>query len=148
MTDQTFDSFIKQVHALLEPTASGKGYNTTGVDGHNPLYEFVASFAGPHHALGEIVYKAKRYEAKRNLEDVLKIAAWAFLVYKHHADVAQQDEAKPRLAAAIERAMETHNVKVAAKALDIAREAEAIATGDGPTVKFVKVGEYDQWIKA
>lgn len=82
--DRTFDQFVAEVRGLLEPTASGKGYSATGVDGPNQLYEFVSSFAGPHHALGEIVYKAKRYEAKRNPEDILKIAAWAFLVYKHH----------------------------------------------------------------
>jgi len=84
--DRTFDQFVAHVRELLEPTASGKGYATTGVDGHNQLYQFVQSFAGPHHALGEITYKAVRYERKRNLEDVAKIAAWAFLIYKHHRD--------------------------------------------------------------
>jgi len=38
---------------------------------------------GHAHALGEIVYKARRYAAKRNVEDVLKIAAWAYLIWKH-----------------------------------------------------------------
>lgn len=80
---QTFDEFTAQVRALLEPTAACKGYNTTGLDGRNELYEFVQSFAGDHHALGEIVYKVKRYAAKGNIEDILKVAAWAFLVYKH-----------------------------------------------------------------
>lgn len=79
----TFAEFIDKVKALLEPTAAGKGYNTTGIDGQNDLYEFVQSFASDHHALGEIVYKAKRYAAKGNPEDILKIAAWAFLVWKH-----------------------------------------------------------------
>ena len=122
MTDRhgDFDSFIAQVHALLEPTASGKGYSTTGVNGFNQLYEFVASFAGPHHALGEIVYKAKRYEAKRNIEDVLKIAAWAFLVYKHHAQPATFTDA------------------------DVTAQFQ---TGDGHGVKFVEV-EPNKWVKA
>lgn len=71
------------MRALLEPTAAGKGYNTTGVDGSNQLYEFVRDVAGEGHALGEIIYKAKRYAAKGNPEDVLKIAAWAFLILKH-----------------------------------------------------------------
>ena len=79
----TFDQFCEQVRALLEPTAQGKGYNTTGVDGQNALYEFVQGVAGDGHALGEIIYKAKRYAAKGNPEDVLKIAAWAFLILKH-----------------------------------------------------------------
>ncbi len=86
----TFDEFSNQVRALLEPTAKGKGYNTTGVDGHNDLYEFVQSMAGDGHALGEIVYKAKRYAAKGNPEDVLKIAAWAFLILKHRQEAIQQ----------------------------------------------------------
>jgi hypothetical protein len=81
---QTFEDFVTRVIELLEPTAQGKGYSTTGVDGHNALYEFVAEMAGPGHALGEIVYKSRRYEAKRNPEDLVKIAAWAFLLYKHH----------------------------------------------------------------
>lgn len=80
----TFDDFTTQVRALLEPTAAGKGYSTTGVDGQNALYEFVQQMAGPGHALGEICYKARRYAAKGNPEDVLKIAAWAFLILKHH----------------------------------------------------------------
>jgi hypothetical protein len=33
----------------------------------------------------EIVYKARRYGARRNDEDLLKIAAWAFLTWRHHA---------------------------------------------------------------
>ncbi len=80
----TFDKFVEEVRGLLEPTASGKGYNSTGVDGPNDLYAFVQSMADGHgHALGEIVYKARRYAAKGNREDVLKIAAWAFLILKH-----------------------------------------------------------------
>ena len=82
----TFDQFVSEVRALLEPTAQGKGYNTTGVDGQNQLYEFVQGMAGEGHALGEIVYKAKRYAAKGNPEDVLKIAAWSFLILKHRRD--------------------------------------------------------------
>lgn len=84
----TFDQFVAKFRALLEPTASDKGYSTTGVDDPNQLYNFVQSFAGNHHALGEIVYKAKRYAAKGNVEDVLKIAAWAFLVWKHDVEKA------------------------------------------------------------
>lgn len=82
----TFDEYMRQVRALLEPTAAGKGYNNTGVDGPNQLFEFVQELAGSGHALGEIVYKVKRYAAKGNPEDMLKIAAWAFLVLKYHKD--------------------------------------------------------------
>lgn len=83
--DRTWAEFTKHVEALLAPTASAKGYNTTGIDGQNQLYEFVQSFAGNHHALGEIVYKAKRYAAKGNPEDILKAAAWCFLIWRHDA---------------------------------------------------------------
>lgn len=88
MTEHTFEQFSKEVAALLNGTAAGKGYSGAGADGPNQLYEFVHTMSDGHqHALGEIVYKARRYAAKGNLEDVLKIAAWAFLIYKHQADV-------------------------------------------------------------
>ena len=99
MTDQTWASFEQKVRQLLEPTASSKGYSTTGLDGKNALYEFVQNVAqGPGHALGEIVYKATRYGAKRNPEDLEKIAAWAFLAWRHHdADTmpASRQNAEP-----------------------------------------------------
>ena len=85
MAERTFAEFESGVKALLEPTAQSKGYNTTGLDGENQLYEFVAdTVGGPGHAIGEAIYKVKRYAAKRNPEDLLKLAAWAFLMWKHH----------------------------------------------------------------
>ena len=82
---RTFAEFERRVQALLEPTAKGKGYNTTGVDGQNLLYEFVEdAVGGPGHGIGEAIYKVKRYAAKRNPEDLEKLAAWAFLLWKHH----------------------------------------------------------------
>jgi hypothetical protein len=91
----TFDEFVTQVRALLEPTAKGKGYSSTGVDGHNALYEFVqGTVGGDGHAIGEIIYKAKRYAAKGNPEDLLKAAAWAFLVLKHRPPVRSFDDAR------------------------------------------------------
>ena len=82
----TFDQFMEDVRGLLEPTASSKGYSTTGVDGQNELYEFVQSFAGHAHAEGEIVYKVKRFAAKGDLTDIKKVAAWAFLICKHETE--------------------------------------------------------------
>jgi hypothetical protein len=80
----SFDNFAAEVRALLEPTAAGKGYNQTGADGPNELFDFVEALAGGYgHALGEIVYKARRFASKGNPEDVLKIAAWAFLIWRH-----------------------------------------------------------------
>ncbi len=78
--------FLQQVTALLEPTAAAKGYNSAGIDGFNRLYTFVQSTVGHQthaHGLGEIIYKAVRYAAKGQPEDLVKIAAWAFLVWKH-----------------------------------------------------------------
>lgn len=91
MADQdqgmTYEDFARRVRALLEPTAASKGYNTNGADGDNDLYEFVHGVVGGHgHAIGEIIYKARRYAAKGDLTDVLKIAAWAFLIAKYHRD--------------------------------------------------------------
>ena len=84
---RTFDAFVAQMRAILEPTAAGKGYNTTGVDGDNSLYEFVAeTVGGQGHAIGEAIYKIKRYAAKGNPEDLVKLASWAFLMFKHHED--------------------------------------------------------------
>ena len=82
---RTYQEFTAAVEELLSSSASIKGYSTAGADGRNELYEFIQTMSGGHqHALGEIVYKAKRYAAKGNSEDVLKIAAWAYLVWKHH----------------------------------------------------------------
>lgn len=86
---RTFAQFVSEVRALLEPTASRKGYSATGVDGPNQLFEFVKAFGSSHHALGEIVYKAVRYNAKRNPEELTKIAAWAWLAWKYHDDASQ-----------------------------------------------------------
>lgn len=78
---KTWEQFVASARELLEPTASGKGYNSTGVNGKNELYEFVSNHA-PGHALGEIIYKAVRYGKKRDKADILKIAAWAYLIWR------------------------------------------------------------------
>lgn len=80
----TFAEFMAEVEKLLNGTAAGKGYNASGPDSQNALYEFVREMAGgDHHACGEIIYKIKRFEAKGNLEDIYKAAAWCFLIAKH-----------------------------------------------------------------
>lgn len=82
--ERTFERFMVAVEYLLNGTASSKGYSGNGPDGPNELYEFVQHMSNGHqHALGEIVYKARRYAAKGNIEDVAKIAAWSYLIWKH-----------------------------------------------------------------
>ena len=77
----TFDDFVAQVRAQLTGKAATKGYSVDGPDGPNLANEFMAQ-AFPDHALGEIVYKALRYKAKGDAEDLIKIAAWAWLIVK------------------------------------------------------------------
>ena len=81
----TYKQFVEQVERLLGNTASGKGYSE-GADAPLELYDFVAEYVGGNrhgHALGEIIYKTVRFARKGNVEDILKAAAWAFLVAKH-----------------------------------------------------------------
>jgi hypothetical protein len=81
----TFKSFCVQVEELLGDTAGNKGYNFTGPDGHNIVYEFIHDTTGDHgHGIGEIIYKAIRFMQKRNPDDLLKLAAWSYLVWRHH----------------------------------------------------------------
>lgn len=87
MPERTAEEFLGLVSQLLNATAKDKGYNAQGLDGPNVLYEFIQGQLGKQshtHALGEIVYKAVRYNSKNNPEDLVKIAAWALLVWKHH----------------------------------------------------------------
>ncbi len=78
----SFRSFCEAVRELLDETAAQKGYHQTGLVGPNPMFAFVAETAGgPEHALGEIIYKVRRYAARRDSEDLVKIAAWAYLVW-------------------------------------------------------------------
>lgn len=89
-----WDSWYK-VAALVEKIvtskAQEKGYAAGKADGRGTLDEVKAKFPG--HAEGEIYYKLLRWQAKRNPEDLLKIMAWAFLIYdqeeRNYADKEQ-----------------------------------------------------------
>lgn len=72
------EDFIKGMKYFLEGKAIEKGYLTPV---GNILMDFMNS-KFPDHALGEIVYKTVRYSKLKNSEDLLKIAAWACLVYE------------------------------------------------------------------
>lgn len=78
-----FESFVEEIRQLFQKSVN-KGYGPQRPDAKNPLYEFMRSFFSDDHALGEIVYKAIRYKNKRNPEDLVKIAGWAWLVFMHH----------------------------------------------------------------
>ena len=81
-----FDSFTGNMKSILDAKSYSKGYCDAGADGKNELYEFIEKHVGamPHaHALGEIIYKVVRYARKQDPEDLEKIAAWAYLIYKH-----------------------------------------------------------------
>ena len=77
----TFDEFMAGARDLVEGKAIAKGYNEGGTE-KNDLMEFTNKFF-PGHAGGEIVYKAIRYGRKRDKADLLKIAAWAYLLWRY-----------------------------------------------------------------
>jgi hypothetical protein len=82
-TSNDFKVFVEEVMAKLEGNAADKGYNTTGPNGDNELYACIQGLSdGDAHAIGEIVYKAVRYSKKKDKQDLIKIAAWAYLVWK------------------------------------------------------------------
>lgn len=78
----SFSAFSTAVRVLVEGKAASKGYNQSGADGGNDLMEFTTKFF-PGHAGGEIVYKAIRYSRHKQKEDLLKIAAWAYLIWRY-----------------------------------------------------------------
>jgi hypothetical protein len=79
----SFESFVGEIRELFGKSVN-KGYGPMQPDSPNQLYEFMQQFFSDDHALGEIVYKAIRYKNKRNPEDLVKIAGWAWLVFMHH----------------------------------------------------------------
>lgn len=82
--ERTYERWAAEVRQLLDGTAARKGYNQTGPDDRNALYEFVKEMnQGDGHALGEVVYKCRRFAALGNEEDLLKAAAWLFLTWRH-----------------------------------------------------------------
>lgn len=78
---EDFDRFTEGVHDLIAAVARDKGYND-GADESNDLMEFTNKFF-PGHAGGEICYKAIRYGRLRDRKDLLKIAAWAYLLWRY-----------------------------------------------------------------
>ena len=80
---RTFDEFAKAVRDSCEGHAKRKGYTTSDADGDNQLIT-VATAMGFHeaHSIGEIVYKCAEYlKAPRDVL-LIKIAGWAYVVWR------------------------------------------------------------------
>ena len=83
--NEAWVAFSNQVQSKVKDDAEKKGYG--GSDEAKMQLMMETEAGAPHcgHALGEIKYKVSRYIAKRASEDLVKIAAWAFLIYwKEH----------------------------------------------------------------
>lgn len=75
----TFDEFCRGVQELLGKRSENKGYSQAGES--DLLSEFVRKM-GLSHPAGEIVYKIVRYQQRGDKEDLLKIAAWAMILWR------------------------------------------------------------------
>ncbi len=80
-----FDEFVAEMSCVLGSEARSKGYYQ-GRDcdwaSKNPSFDFIRDYVDVDHALGEIVYKVLRYKSQASKEDLIKIAAWAFLEWR------------------------------------------------------------------
>lgn len=77
----TFDA---QVAAKLGSAAASKGYD-------GPAGQLVSLCDTLPHAVGEIIYKAVRYARKGDPDDLVKIAAWAELIWQQKHAPAQPE---------------------------------------------------------
>lgn len=85
--ERTFAAFMEEVLGSLEGHAERKGYNVTGADGPNDLFEDgIRAGDEPAHALGEIRYKCKEMLHEPRAVLPIKIAAWAFLLWRYCPD--------------------------------------------------------------
>ena len=81
---RTLNDFNRLVQESLEKHAERKGYNDSGADGENLLYQFTKHIgASGGHSMGEIIYKATEYMKEAREVLLIKIAAWAFLEWKY-----------------------------------------------------------------
>jgi hypothetical protein len=87
--EESLSAFGLELNQILVKRAQEKGYHSQGLNGRQ-LYDFVHDLAANGHALGEIVYKAIRYNRRKNPEDLVKIACWAFLVWDRERRIEVQ----------------------------------------------------------
>lgn len=76
--DEMLGQFITAIRPLVLTLASEKGYKG------RVLFDSVAEEFGLGHAFGEIRYKTLRYYNKNDPSDLLKGAAWFFLLWDWH----------------------------------------------------------------
>lgn len=80
--EESLKAFEAEMDSVLVGKAEAKGYSTGGNNGGRDTLDAVAVIiGGDGHPPGEIVYKVKRWLAKGNPEDLVKIASWAFLMW-------------------------------------------------------------------
>lgn len=85
--ERTFAAFMEEVRGSLEEHAERKGYNRTGADGPNELFEDgIESGDEPAHAVGEIRYKLREFLHDPRPVLAVKAAAWSFLLWRYCAE--------------------------------------------------------------
>lgn len=71
---------MREIEKIIGSEAGSKGYGGDNLE-KDQVLDFVAKHC-PGHAEGEIIYKVLRWRSKRDPKDLLKIMAWAFLLWK------------------------------------------------------------------
>jgi hypothetical protein len=82
---------MKEVKESLEEHAARKGYNKAKIDDPNPLYEGEVSVGSePGHSVGEIRYKAAEYVEEPREVLPVKIAGWAYLLWRYTPEMRKK----------------------------------------------------------
>jgi hypothetical protein len=87
--EESMAAFKAEFDRILIGKAEAKGYSAGGDGGGRDTLDAVATIVGDGHPAGEILYKVKRYRAKGDPEDLVKIASWAFLIWDQHQRAAK-----------------------------------------------------------
>ncbi len=81
--DRTFAAFAAEVKDSCESHAKRKNYTQNDIDGPNQLGDIIKSLGiGSQHGIGEIIYKAAEFLKTPRRLLLVKIAGWAFVVWK------------------------------------------------------------------
>ena len=80
-SSDSFLSFIDRLKSKVGNEAGNKGYD-----------DALLELTGAEHATGEIIYKAVRFRSKGDPDDMIKAAAWAYLLWRR----AVKEEVKER----------------------------------------------------